>query len=188
MRCFVAERATRPIVDADARQARVRRVDQDGGKSGVDQPVAFVADQGQRDHDQPVENQTAWKFHQFGSSLTGRLDVVQHHFAAVRGEPRDDAADPLKGRLLVEERNENADQPTALSLFSGRFSRPVVPEFFRGCLHLGAGGVADFRAPTEDARHGADTDTRVFGDLSHCGHVETLVLCSTREFTWSVAG
>ena len=109
---------------------------------------------------------------------------MQHHFATVRSEPRDDAADPLERRLLVEERNEHTDQPTALSLFSGRFSRSVVAELLGGGLHLVARRVADLRASAEDARHGADADTRMFGDLSHRGHVETLVAM----FHWHVTG
>ena len=88
------------------------------GNRAADQPVAFVVDQRQGDDDQTVENGATWKFQQLRTSLRRRLDIVQHDRAAVRSQPRHDAAQPLKGRLLVEERHEHSDQRTAFTPIS----------------------------------------------------------------------
>jgi hypothetical protein len=76
----------------------------------------------QGDDDETVEQGAPWKFHHFCPCLGRRLDVVQHHLAAVQGQTRDDAADALEGRLLVEERHHDSDEPIGFFLVRERFS------------------------------------------------------------------
>ena len=119
------------VVDAHAGQAGVDVSISTVGNRAADQPVAFVADQWQRDDDQAVEDQAAWKFHQLCTGLRRRLDVVQDDLAAVWGQSGDDAADSLKRRLLVEERHQHSDEAAAFTLFSGGFRGRLIAELPR---------------------------------------------------------
>ena len=98
------------VVDDDARQRRVRRVDQHGRERRLGEPVAFVGAQRERDDDQPVEL-VPWNFHQPSAGPIGGVDVVQHDLEAVRLQRPDDAAEALVRGRLVEVRDEHADEP-----------------------------------------------------------------------------
>ena len=71
IRCLVASDPPAPIVDAHARQARIRRIDEHRRKSGVDEAFAFVADQRQRDHDQAVEDRLRGSSTNFARACAG---------------------------------------------------------------------------------------------------------------------
>jgi hypothetical protein len=115
---YVAEReevlgrdpTTVAVVDHNARQRRMRGVDQHRRELRHGDAVALVGAQRERNDDQPVEL-VAWNFHQPAPGAVGGVDVVQHDLEAVRLQRLHDAAQALVRGGLVEERNQHADEP-----------------------------------------------------------------------------
>ena len=65
------------VVDDDARQCGVHRVDQHNRRMPLREPVPLVRPQRERHDDQPI-GLLSWNFHQAPAGPIGRIDVVQH--------------------------------------------------------------------------------------------------------------
>src|SRR3954454_13102429 len=141
----------------------MRGVDEDCRKPGADEAIAFVTDQRQRDHDEPIENCAAWKFHHFCTRLGRRLDVVEDDLAAVQGQARNDPTNARERRLLVEEGHHDTDKTIAFSLLSRRFTRTVIAELLRRGANLGARLFADLGTAAEYPGDRADPHAGVLG-------------------------
>ena len=114
---FVAERqqvlrrdaSAVAVVDHDARQRGMPRVDQHRRKLGHSEAVALVGAQRERQDDQTLEL-VPWNFQQAPVGVIGRVDVVQHDLEFVRLQRLHDATQTLVRRRLIEERHEHPDE------------------------------------------------------------------------------
>ena len=170
MRWRGGQRSTCAIVDAHARQPGIRRIDEHRGKSGVDETLAFVADQRQGDDDQAVEDRTSWKFHQFCPCLrmvTRCCATPPRSRAAPAGRRcRGSAGTPTsRRRTAPAHRPDDRLFPVQPADFRGR----LIAELLGRACDLDTSGVADLGAAAQHARHGADAHTCMLGNIRHCG-------------------
>ena len=170
------------VVDHDARQRRVRRVDQDGRELRHREPVAFIGPQRQRDDDQPVELM-AWNFHQPAPGAVGRVDVVQHDLETMRLQRLHDAAQALVRGGLVEERDQHTDEAlTPGPGASGRACGAIVQLLHRG-MDLRPRRRADLMTAVEHARHRPDAHPCPSSNVGNGRHVVTSPLrCVERRW------
>ena len=174
MRCSVASRATRDVVDGEGRQPRVRSADRDHRQVELEQAIGLGVAELDRDRDDAVDALAAQeRLEDVSRSVAIGGEAVQRDVVAATHEGRRDAAEHRAEEPAVEERHEHADVARAAGGEARRRRRDDVAEGLRRRLDARAGRIGHVAAPAERARDGGRRDARVRRDLIDADHVVT---------------
>ena len=162
-----SELATVRVVDRDARQRSVARVDQHDREAGALELLDLGVGGLQRDDQGAVDAVAADELPEGVGALGGGRRVEQEQVVvALALEPGDHAAEPLVDRGARHERGHDADRLGAAERQVARGRGAPVAELVDRPADPLAGLVADQRAVVEHARDGSDADVRVPGHVA----------------------
>ena len=159
------ELAAGDVVDHDARQPSVPRVDEHARDRLGAEPSNLLVRWDQGDDEQAVRAMGVGEQAKRTLLTIRRLDVVESEVVGRRGERGDDPADALDRRGLREERQHDADheRPPEREVLGDR-ARAVLETADR-LEHPLPCRSRDVPAVVDDARDGGDPDARPCGDV-----------------------
>ena len=163
------ELAAGDVVDHDARQPVMPRVDEHARDRFGAQPSHLLVRRDQGDDEQAVGAMGVGEQAERALLAIRRLDVVEREVVRRGGERGHDAADALDRRGLGQERQHDADHERALEReVLGDRARPVLERANR-LEHPLPRRRRDVPAVVDDARDGGDPDPRPRRDVGDTG-------------------
>ena len=148
------ERAAADVVDDDARQPRMRHVDQHGRQTLALERLDLLVDDRQRDHEQARDAVAAAEVAHRVGALLGRLDVEQQQVIAAAGPSR--STTPRTRSTTDGVVKNGTTTPIACTRPIDEVARrrvEPVPQLLDGGAHPRARLLDHQRAVVEHARH-----------------------------------